>query len=176
MTQDTSQYLYDTSKYESVPCTVDRIATQTPGKPFISISLDDNVRKGYRDISFSVFARAVNRCSWWLKQELGQSQSFEPLSYCGPQDLRYLILILASVKTGHNVRSTRENFSIPTNADNLIRFCFALLLPRPKTTFHCCKQRTARCFCILQILYHWLNQSCGTERWTHLSCLRWMTG
>lgn len=176
MTQHTSQYLHDTSKYESVPCAVDRIGTQTPGKPFISIPLDDDVRKGYRDISFDVFARAVNRCSWWLKQELGQSQSFESLSYCGPQDLRYLVLILASVKTGHNVGSTREIHPVPTSANNLIRFCFVLLLPLPRTTFHCCKRRTARCFCIPRILCHWLDQSCRTERWTHLSCLRWMTG
>ena len=75
-------------RYEPVPCTIDRIATQTPEKPFISIPFNDDVEKGYRDISFSVFDRAVYRCSCWLRQELRQSQAFETLSYCGPQDLR----------------------------------------------------------------------------------------
>lgn len=128
MSQQTSRYVQGIGMLEPVPCTIDRIAMQTPGKAFISIPLDDNdVQKGYRDLSFGVFARAVNRCSWWLLQELGQSQSFETLSYSGPQDVRYHILLLASIKTGHNVGSFIEDRAVnASGANKIISSCFVI--------------------------------------------------
>lgn len=91
-----------------VRTTIDDIAADSPGRPFISICRSDEVSAGWQDITYSDFSKAVNRCAWWMKQAFGESQKFKTLSYAGPQDLTYLILLLASTKTGHNV-------SIPTH-------------------------------------------------------------
>ncbi len=153
MSINSPRYLQDTNMLEPVPFTIDRMATTTPKKPFISIPLDErDLGKGYRDISFGNFAQAVNRSSWWLKRELGQSQSFETLSYCGPQDLRYQILLLASVKTGYNVGSTSKDDAVASRAKNLVRFYFAILSKRLKTIFRSWRSQNVAYFCTLQIL------------------------
>ncbi len=63
-----------------------------------------SVEEGLRKVTYGQFANAVNRCAWWLEQELGKSQNFETLAYVGPSDIRYAIVTLAAVKTGHKVR------------------------------------------------------------------------
>lgn len=83
-----------------LPPLVDEIAASDPGRVLVS---HPTTSDGYRDVTFPEFARAVNRCSWLLKDKLGSSNSFKTLFYLGPQDLRLLILVLAAVKTGHKV-------------------------------------------------------------------------
>ena len=102
MDSNTDRYRFDPTKHKPIPSLIDAIAAETPERPFLSIPKDDTYRS-WRDISYGSFARAVNRCAWWLKEKLCESQSFETLSYIGPQDATYLIFLLASTKTGHNV-------------------------------------------------------------------------
>ena len=61
------------------------------------------MQEGYEDISYSAFAKAVDRCSWWIQKELGRDVKSKTLFYIGPLDLRYLIVLLAAAKTGHIV-------------------------------------------------------------------------
>ena len=60
------------------------------------------------DISNRKFARAVNRCAWWLTKELGEHTEPKSVLYLGPLDLRYLIIILAAAKAGHIVSLGRK--------------------------------------------------------------------
>ncbi len=80
---------------------IDERAESNHQRPFASIPISNDVRKGYQDISYKVFANAINRCALWIKQHIGQSSSFETLAYIGVNDLRYHILCMAAVKTGH---------------------------------------------------------------------------
>ncbi len=48
-------------------------------------------------------SQAVNVMAWWLEKEIGESSTFETLSYLGPPDLRYAIVFLAAVKCGYKV-------------------------------------------------------------------------
>lgn len=58
---------------------------------------------GFRKITYGILANAINGVAWWLKEELGTSQNFETLSYIGPSDLRYVIMLLGAVKAGYKV-------------------------------------------------------------------------
>ncbi len=86
-----------------VPSCIDEIACSDPARPFVSIPNSADPVTGFNTVTFSVFAGAVNSCSWWIEKELGKSSCFETLFYAGPQDLLYPIFLLAAVKTGHKV-------------------------------------------------------------------------
>ncbi|KAL8840324.1 MAG: hypothetical protein Q9170_001408 [Blastenia crenularia] len=102
MTQVTTQEGFDASTRKPVPGIIDTIAAETPERPFLVISSNSDPRSGWRDITYGSFSQAVNRCAWWLKETLGESQDFETLTYVGPQDPTYPIFLLACVKTGYN--------------------------------------------------------------------------
>ncbi|CAD6569068.1 MAG: hypothetical protein ASARMPRED_002384 [Alectoria sarmentosa] len=84
-----------------LPTLVDEIAVTDPGRTFASIPKSSDLVDGFMDISYRKFARAVNRCAWWLTKELGEHTEPKPVLYLGPLDLRYLIIILAAAKAGH---------------------------------------------------------------------------
>ena len=87
-----------------LPSLVDDIALSDPQKPYISIALTANPVDGFTDVSFGTFARAVNRCSWWIEENLGQSHDFDTIfTYLPDHDLRHAILVLAAIKTGYKV-------------------------------------------------------------------------
>lgn len=58
---------------------------------------------GFVDISCHELARGINRCSWWLENELGKARSFETVEYLGIPDLRYTMLMFACVKVSYKV-------------------------------------------------------------------------
>lgn len=88
-----------------IPKVLDDIACSDPQRPFISVPRTSNIQDGYEDVSYSTFAGAVNRCSWWIEKEIGRERNSKTLFYIGPLDLRYLLILLAAAKTGHIVSS-----------------------------------------------------------------------
>lgn len=86
-----------------LPHVIDERARNRHSRAYASIPLTNDPRDGFWDVSYAVFANAINRCAIWLRKEIGTSSSFETLVYIGPQDLRYQILCIAAIKTGHVV-------------------------------------------------------------------------
>ena len=87
-----------------LPALIDSIARSDPERPFISLGLTSQPSDGFRDISFSAFTRAIDRCSRWLEEALGRGKNFPTLfTYLEPYDLRHAILVLAANKTGFKV-------------------------------------------------------------------------
>lgn len=90
-----------------LPALVDEIAVSDPSRPIYSIARSADPADGFDDISFKVFARAINRCAWFLHETLGsgwdQETPFPTLAYLGPQDVMYGILTLAAIKTGYKM-------------------------------------------------------------------------
>lgn len=84
---------------------IDEISLSDPDRPFISIPKSELLIQGYSDVSYRQFAKAVNRCSWWIKETIGQGikGDSKTVFYLGPLDIRYLIILLGAVKTGHVV-------------------------------------------------------------------------
>lgn len=61
-----------------------------------------HVADGFDEVTYPMIANAVNRASWWLVNEVGLAEG-DVFAYMGPSDLRYLVLLLASAKTGRKV-------------------------------------------------------------------------
>ena len=87
------------------PILIDEIARDSPTKPFVAIPKSSNPKDGFFDISYHLFAGAINKCAWWIEKELGRSRDFGTVAYMGPLDLLYPILIFATVKAGYKVSS-----------------------------------------------------------------------
>lgn len=87
---------------------IDERAVSGHLRPFASIPLTNNAKDGYRDISYAVFANAINRLSSWIDDTMGTpTRQFEPIVYVAGSDLRYHILCMAAVKAGYVVRSKK---------------------------------------------------------------------
>ena len=84
---------------------LDRIATDEPERPWISVPRDDDdLSKGFVDITFGQASNATNHVAAWLQSHLGPSDgSFEPFVYEGPKDLRTAFLIAAAAKVGRTI-------------------------------------------------------------------------
>lgn len=93
-----------------LPTLIDNIAVRRPNRPFISLPINnDDLSHGYKDFTFSEFALAVDRCAWWIVSKLGRCREDEKdgtriLTYVGPQDVRYPVLMLGAAKAGYTVR------------------------------------------------------------------------
>ncbi|KAJ2995766.1 hypothetical protein NUW58_g1183 [Xylaria curta] len=94
----------------TVPSAIDELAQSFPAKSWASFpSSHDEIQH----VSFSSCATAVNTAAWWLKKNLGTSDTFQTVAYLGPNDIRYLILFCAAVKCGYKIlftspRNSRE--------------------------------------------------------------------
>jgi hypothetical protein len=86
--------------------TIDNIASSDPHRPWISIPRnDDDLTKGFIDISFKQFSNGINHAAAWLDSRLGPTTgSFETFAYEGPKDARAYIITVAAVKVGRKVR------------------------------------------------------------------------
>jgi hypothetical protein len=84
---------------------IDERARLEPSSPWVSVPKDDyDLSQGFRDITISQFANAVNHAARWLQANLPpSSEPFEPFAYSGPRDLRYPILAVAAGKIGRVV-------------------------------------------------------------------------
>ena len=82
--------------------TIDKRAQEEPNSCWVSVPIDEeNLSKGYQDITYRQFANAVNHAAIWLKKELpASSEPFQSFAYSGPRDLRYPILAVAAGKLG----------------------------------------------------------------------------
>ena len=87
-----------------LPTLVDEIAKNNQSTLFCEIPVSNtSYSQGFRKITYGHFATAIDGAAWWLQRELGESQTFETLTYIGPNDLRYPILVLGAVKAGYKV-------------------------------------------------------------------------
>ena len=83
-----------------LPSLVDRAAAENPQRVFCYSPKGSKYSDGWTTVRMPDLARAVNRGAHWLVDTLGAPNDFETLAYMGPNDARYFILILASVKAG----------------------------------------------------------------------------
>ncbi|KAE8356048.1 NRPS-like enzyme [Aspergillus coremiiformis] len=91
---------------------VDQQAQQQPESLYCLHPISHDANCEWHPISFKQLADAVDRVAWWIDQKLpGKKQ--QVLAYIGTNDLRYLVFILACIKTGHAalLLSTRNSLS-----------------------------------------------------------------
>ncbi|KAI2626807.1 hypothetical protein GGS21DRAFT_529260 [Xylaria nigripes] len=98
-----------------LPSLVDYLAYSDPSRILYSFAKTKDPADGFSDVCAEEFARAVNRCSWFIDQHLGPGVDFPTFVYLGPQDLNYAILALASVKTGYKLLLVSPRNTVEAN-------------------------------------------------------------
>ncbi|KUJ12950.1 putative AMP-binding enzyme [Mollisia scopiformis] len=85
--------------------TIDSLALTEPDRPWISVPRnDDDLSKGFTDISFKQFSNAINHAAHWLDSSLGKVASkFKAFAYEGPADARLAIITVAAAKVGRKI-------------------------------------------------------------------------
>ena len=93
-----------------LPQLIDQIAKADPDRALVSIPRGADVADGYIDVSFKTLAIAIDRCAWWIDENVGRSNELAPIFFIGPTDIRYLLILFAAAKTGHVV--SRQNLDL----------------------------------------------------------------
>jgi acyl-coenzyme A synthetase/AMP-(fatty) acid ligase len=83
---------------------IDNRAKNNHQRPFFILPHSKSPEDGYRNISYRQISNAINRAAWWLDKNLSTVDKAEPYAYFGPLDLRYIILMLGSVKAMRKAR------------------------------------------------------------------------
>lgn len=87
-----------------LPNIVDQRARSGYDRPVAMFPKSHDVAAGFRTVSYVQLANAVNRACWWLEETMPSPEEKEgTFAYFGPNDLRYLIFLLATMKTSRKV-------------------------------------------------------------------------
>lgn len=92
---------------ELLPTTLFKLAKQFPNRRYAEYFADPTkLADGYRTLSFADFANAVHAMAYWIEDNVGKPEvadGTETLVYAGPNDLRYGVLVLASILVGYKM-------------------------------------------------------------------------
>ena len=87
-----------------LPHIVDERARTGYERPFALYPHSKVPGQGFKSVSYAQVANAVNRAAWWLDLSIPKNGEREfPVAYLGPNDLRYIVFVLATMKTGRKV-------------------------------------------------------------------------
>lgn len=87
-----------------LPHIVDERARTGYERPFALYPRSKVPGQGFKSVSYAQLANAVNRAAWWLEVSItGDEEKNRPVAYMGPNDLRYVILVLATMKANRKV-------------------------------------------------------------------------
>lgn len=85
---------------------VDETARATPDLVYAELPKSPvDLSQGFRQVTYRDFANGIDAVAWWLRKNLGPSETFETLTYIGPNDLRHNLLLLGAVKAGYKVQT-----------------------------------------------------------------------
>ncbi|KAI1750591.1 nonribosomal peptide synthetase [Xylaria castorea] len=85
-----------------IPHVIDDIAHGEPQREAFQIPVSTEPKDGWSAISFKRYANAINRCAHKIVERCGKApeHEFPTLAYIGPQDARYVVLMVAAIKVG----------------------------------------------------------------------------
>jgi acyl-CoA synthetase (AMP-forming)/AMP-acid ligase II len=81
-------------------------AKDAPNHTFLHYPPKDWETTGFRTITLSQYAAAIDRVAHWLDSQLGDATNSKTVAYYGPNDPRYAVIVPAVIKTGRRVRLT----------------------------------------------------------------------
>ncbi|KAF5010120.1 hypothetical protein FDECE_3706 [Fusarium decemcellulare] len=91
-----------------LPHLVDEVAHDQPERILYEFPTSTDLNQPWLRITARQFANSINRAAHWLESVLGRAAGDDtpPIGYVGPQDLRYLIFVVAAIKAGYVVLYT----------------------------------------------------------------------
>ncbi|RMZ73130.1 transferase family [Pyrenophora seminiperda CCB06] len=84
-----------------IPQIMADLAATHPDRIVFSIATTSGDNLEFKDITAKAFMQAVDKTSWWLHEQVGQSSQVQPIGYIGPHDLRHILLTHACAKVGY---------------------------------------------------------------------------
>ncbi|KAI1419426.1 hypothetical protein F5Y12DRAFT_778076 [Xylaria sp. FL1777] len=86
-----------------LPHIVDGIARREPERECFSIPRSSNPKDGWKTVTFKQYANAINHVAQKIIANCGRPSinAFPTIAYIGPNDARYVVLMLAAVKAGY---------------------------------------------------------------------------
>ncbi|PSK45276.1 Periplasmic beta-glucosidase [Elsinoe australis] len=86
---------------------MDERTKEDPKQRFILVPKTDNVDDGFRDLTYGELSNAISTLAWWLDEQLGtlpqDPAARETIAYIGPNDLRYIFLLMAADRTNRQL-------------------------------------------------------------------------
>lgn len=91
-----------------LPMLVDQVASEDPSRECFQIPRSSAIDDGWRVITWKDLANAVNHAAQKIVNLCGKPEpnAFPTVAYIGPSDIRYIVMILASIKAGYQVSLT----------------------------------------------------------------------
>ncbi|KAI0502776.1 hypothetical protein F5B22DRAFT_652741 [Xylaria bambusicola] len=88
-----------------LPHVIDDIAKKDPNREAFMSPRSNNPEDGWAITTFSSYANAINRCAHEIVNRHGEATQgeFPTIAYIGPQDARYLVIVIAAIKAGYKV-------------------------------------------------------------------------
>ncbi len=86
---------------------IDELAQHEPERVWLSIPAS-RPADGFKNITWATGANAIDRAAWWIESTLGKRDGKSTVAYIGPQDMRYLILLVAAIKAGYIVSANLQ--------------------------------------------------------------------
>lgn len=87
----------------TLPEVVDTLANQTPHAVWVKTPVPSASSFEWRDVTWSHLRGAVNSLCHWMEKTLGPAKINETVAYSGVNDIRYPIMVMASMKMGYKV-------------------------------------------------------------------------
>lgn len=101
-----------------LPHIIDDKAREDPQGEALSVPRSDNPEDGWKAISWKEYANAINHAARKIVEECGKPApgAIPTIAYIGPNDARYLVLVIAAVKAGYKVCPTfRSSVVLPSS-------------------------------------------------------------
>ncbi|KAF2686919.1 acetyl-CoA synthetase-like protein [Lentithecium fluviatile CBS 122367] len=111
-----------------IPSLIDDIAANDPDRVCFSFPQTANLQDGLQNLTFRIFANAINKTAHFIQREIGRSSMFETVMYMGYPDVRHFIVLIALIKTGHKALFSSHRNSVAVHADLIKRTDCAILL------------------------------------------------
>ncbi|OAG18818.1 acetyl-CoA synthetase-like protein [Alternaria alternata] len=95
--------------FTTLPNILRLLASQYPNITYAEFPRNPNdISEGYREFTYLDVANAVNTLAWWIDKNVGRLEEGNKngkatLVYIGPNDIRYVVLSLASIVTGYKM-------------------------------------------------------------------------
>lgn len=88
-----------------LPTLIDEVSSQDPNRECFQIPRSSEPSDGWRVLTWKDMANAVNRCAHRIVEVCGtpEKDTFPTIAYLGPNDVRYIVLMIAAVKAGYAV-------------------------------------------------------------------------
>lgn len=88
-----------------LPTLIDQVAVQDPSRECLQVPRSSEPSDGWKVITWKGMANAVNRAAHRIVELCGKPEpdTFPTIAYIGPNDVRYIVTMVASIKAGYKV-------------------------------------------------------------------------